>query len=54
MKRKTHITVKFFSFTAILILGIVSIIASGGGSDPHPVIVAEYLQRPANGWRYRL
>jgi hypothetical protein len=50
MKRKTHITVKFFSFTAILILGIVSIIASGGGSDPHPVIVANiFSDQPTDG-----
>jgi len=32
--------VKFFSLVAVLILGAVSIIASGGGSTPQPVYVA--------------
>lgn len=50
MKRKTLVTVKFFSLLAILILGAVSIIASGGGSNPLPVIVAEiFSDQPTDG-----
>ena len=50
MKRKTLVTVKFLSLVAILILGVVSIIASGGGSGPLPVIVAEiFSDQPTDG-----
>ena len=50
MKRKTLVTVKFFSLLAILILGAVSIIASGGGSNPQPIFVAEiFSNQPTDG-----
>jgi hypothetical protein len=50
MKRKILVTVKFFASAAILTLGIVSIIASGGGSDPQPVIVADiFSDQPTDG-----
>ena len=50
MKRKTLVTVKFLSIVAILILGVVSIIASGGGSSPLTVIVAEiFSDQPTDG-----
>jgi len=49
MKRKILVTVKSFALATILILGMVSIIASGG-SDPRPVIVAGILSdQPADG-----
>jgi len=50
MKRKILVTVKFFALTAILILGVVSIIASGGGSSSRPVFVAGILShQPTDG-----
>jgi hypothetical protein len=50
MKRKILVTVKFFALTAILIFGIVSIIASGGGSSSRPVFVAGILShQPTDG-----
>jgi hypothetical protein len=50
MKRKTFETVKSFSLAVILILGIVSIIASGGGSDPQPILVADiFSDQPTDG-----
>jgi hypothetical protein len=50
MKRKTLVTVKFFSLLATLILGAVSIIASGGGSNPQPIFVAEiFSDQPTDG-----
>ncbi len=50
MKRKILVTFKFFALTAILIFGIVSIIASGGGSDPQPVFVADiFSDQPTDG-----
>ena len=50
MKRKILVTVKFFALTAILIFGIVSIIASGGGSSSRPVFVAGiFSDQPTDG-----
>jgi len=50
MKRRPHVTVKLFSLIVIILLGVVSIIASGGGSDPQPVIVAKiFSDQPTDG-----